>query len=102
MCKWNDTVRMTIPEGMCTDRINKTISVDRCIADQIKMLWEYGIETTGCCCGHGKDVPNVIVADYLKEEDISRILELLGKNDLRNWKVLQWQLRDVGESRGEE
>lgn len=26
--------------------------IDGCIADAIKELWNKGIETTGCCCGH--------------------------------------------------
>ena len=30
------------------------ISMDRCLAGQIIDLWEAGIRTYGCCCGHGK------------------------------------------------
>lgn len=29
-----------------------TICVDKCIVACIERLWEIGIETTGCCCGH--------------------------------------------------
>ena len=31
---------------------SSTICVDRCIAEEVKCLWSYGIRTTGCCCGH--------------------------------------------------
>lgn len=29
-----------------------TVCVDNCIVDAIQQLWDKGIETTGCCCGH--------------------------------------------------
>lgn len=29
-----------------------TVCVDQCIKDLILELWDKGIETTGCCCGH--------------------------------------------------
>lgn len=28
------------------------INVDKCLIKEILDLWEMGIETTGCCCGH--------------------------------------------------
>lgn len=30
------------------------ICVDRCLEDEIQFLWELGIVTTGCCCGHNQ------------------------------------------------
>ncbi len=30
----------------------KGICVDRCLESEIKELWDKGIITTGCCCGH--------------------------------------------------
>ena len=32
---------------------NRLISVDSCIAAELCSLWRRGIETLGCCCGHG-------------------------------------------------
>ncbi len=29
------------------------VSVDKCLLPEILKLWELGIKTTGCCCGHG-------------------------------------------------
>ena len=29
-------------------------NIDKCLLPEILRLWEIGIKTTGCCCGHGK------------------------------------------------
>ena len=29
------------------------VCIDQCIVKAIKDLWSKGVETTGCCCGHG-------------------------------------------------
>lgn len=31
----------------------KYVSIDKCLIHEIIDLWEQGIKTTGCCCGHG-------------------------------------------------
>lgn len=36
--------------------------LDRCIAEEIMILWQLGIITTGCCCGHGTHQPFIGVA----------------------------------------
>jgi hypothetical protein len=38
-----------------TERKPKYIAVDKCLLPEIIRLWERGIKTTGCCCGHGHD-----------------------------------------------
>jgi hypothetical protein len=37
----------------------KYVCIDKCIASEILDLWDAGIETTGCCCGHNKAVPYI-------------------------------------------
>lgn len=37
--------------------------LDRCIAEEVMILWQMGITTTGCCCGHGKLLPYIGVLD---------------------------------------
>lgn len=32
-----------------------TVAIDKCLLPEILKLWEMGIKTTGCCCGHGKE-----------------------------------------------
>lgn len=50
----------------------KTICVDICIALEITSLWQAGIRTTGCCCGHGKALGYIGVW----EEDIQRMIDI--------------------------
>lgn len=33
----------------------KYVCIDKCLLPEILHLWEMGIKTTGCCCGHGKE-----------------------------------------------
>lgn len=48
------------------------ICVDACLKDEILNLWSLGISTTGCCCGHNKNLPYIGVID----EDIEKMKEL--------------------------
>lgn len=36
------------------DKLKERVTVDECLADEIENLWDNGIKTTGCCCGHGR------------------------------------------------
>lgn len=49
------TIRYNTPES----KVRKQVSVDACLADEIMHLWERGIITTGCCCGHNKGEPYI-------------------------------------------
>jgi hypothetical protein len=40
-------------------RCPPNVSIDGCIAGEIKYLWDIGIETTGCCCGHNYRRPYI-------------------------------------------
>jgi len=57
MCNKRSTRRITIN--------GKTVRVDACIAGLIRSLNDYGIETLGSCCGHGK-YPLTIVYRFNK------------------------------------
>lgn len=54
------------------DKPIQAIYVDRCLADEIQSLWNNGITTTGCCCGHNLLLPYIGVI----EEDWIRMIEL--------------------------
>lgn len=56
---------LTMPNG-------KDVSVDNELVDEVKYLWSLGIETNGCCCGHGEQMPYIGVYD----EYIPLMLEL--------------------------
>lgn len=68
------------PNGIC---------VDACIAAAIGMLWSHKVETRGCCCGHNRENPSVVLSE---SEDGDRVKQLLADNDGRQWHVMQWRL----------
>ena len=81
------------------DNEAKNVSVDACIANQIRLLWANGIWTGGCCCGHNGEFFNdqpydgdpYVILD--EGEDPASAVALLKQHDPnRNWRVLQWQL----------
>lgn len=49
---------LTVPDGLEIVRNapgaepKVVVPVDPCLADEVRELWEMGIVTTGCCCGH--------------------------------------------------
>lgn len=40
-----------------------TKGIDACVADIIKALNNSGIDTLGCCCGHGRIPGSILLAD---------------------------------------
>lgn len=92
----------------CDSKKYKTnILVDECLADEIESLWNKGIRTAGCCCGHGKYLGfiNVYQDDiekmehlgyqhYIFEDDFGgekRKDTFLGAD----WRILLWNIQEV-------
>lgn len=48
------------------------VDIDKCLVNEIKHLWDVGIRTYGCCCGHGIDRGMINV----DERDANRMVEL--------------------------
>lgn len=46
---------------------NNEIEVDDCIVDEIKELWEKGIHTCSCCCGHNNEFLAHIMVQEIDE-----------------------------------
>lgn len=44
---WSYDRKRRLREGLTS-----TVCIDQCIVDAVKEIWNKGIETTGCCCGH--------------------------------------------------
>lgn len=61
----------------------ETICIDGCIVDEIQKLWDNKVYTLGCCCGHGKNRPSVVIDSIL---DAKITQKLLGDG----WDVLVW------------
>ena len=38
------------------------VGIDRCLADEVAALWDAGVATIGCCCGHGAVDPYIQVS----------------------------------------
>lgn len=96
MCEWNKQVVVELPAFMWIELTRKNISLDLCIIPEIKALWDVGIPTRGCCCGHGKDLPSVIISSGARDGQIQLAVQILEKMDKRRWFVLQWRLNTVG------
>jgi len=62
---YDNQVTLPVPEHMSPrrnclgDLLAQSICVDTCLAGEIQELWEAGIHTTGCCCGHNKHEPYI-------------------------------------------
>jgi hypothetical protein len=48
------------------------ICLDACISQEVQDLWDLGITTTGCCCGHNQIAGFIGVID----EDIPKMKEM--------------------------
>ena len=73
MCKWGTdaVVRLAVPMPVSG---RTEIKVDACIAPLVQALNDAGIETVACCCGHGRAVGRIDLAD-------GRILEIRRSDD---------------------
>lgn len=70
-CAYNIMLPYLVSDG--SDKMEpKTVAVDKCLLPEILKLWEAGIKTTGCCCGHGRNQPFIGV----REEYIPQMKDL--------------------------
>lgn len=67
MCEWGTTTDLLVPipanlaaEGALTW---KTKPVDSCIAPIVDALNKGGVFTASCCCGHGRQAPEIVLHD---------------------------------------
>mgnify|MGYP000066900584 CR=1 FL=1 len=67
-----------VGEGYCNQPVlyplgrDRLIYVDRCMIPELQSLWNRGIKTGGCCCGHGEDDGFIQVS----QECVEAMLEL--------------------------
>lgn len=57
LLRYKNQVLLELPESRERSRrlaagLSSQVCIDPCIEDVIKYLWDKGIETLGCCCGH--------------------------------------------------
>jgi hypothetical protein len=98
MCEWGDTVKMqlVIPARLShsVKAYRKVVDVDRCIAPLVKALNDAGIRTVASCCGHGKGMGNIALADG-RELEICPDFEAARRID-----VMWDHLKGEGETNG--
>jgi len=70
--EYKNQVELTLQKHMKEYWNKETICIDSCLVDEIKMLWDMGIITTGACCAHNESLPYIGVIDY----HISNMLDL--------------------------
>lgn len=75
MCEWGNDVEVKLFKPKEFSK-KTTERVDSCLAPLVQMLNDYGIETRGCCCGHGKSRAEIMI--HFRHIDIEPI-EVDGK-----------------------
>lgn len=69
---YDKTTRLEIPKELNLYKERTHISVDTCMVSEILYLWENGIGTYGCCCGHNTQLPMI----NIREEDLEKVKEM--------------------------
>lgn len=76
---YDNQIMLPIPKHMKEYKNNRIeagltpfICIDKCLEKEIEYLWDLGIKTTGCCCGH--NVHKGFIGVY--NEDIENMKEL--------------------------
>lgn len=96
MCQWNTSDVVALPPNVDTSKEVRSVSLDRCLVPAIKAIWAAGFETLGCCCGHGKEPPSVIIPEGHSGTDVEAISGVLRRVDPeRSWQIMQWKLTTV-------
>ena len=72
-CAYNIMLPYLVVDPTTGRREAKTVAIDKCLLPEILGLWERGIKTTGCCCGHGRGEMSFI---GVREEFIPKMKEL--------------------------
>ena len=74
------------------------VSIDACIAKVIRHLWDNGIETVSCCCGHNgviDDKPTIILPANSSTEHADIVREIIKQVDDREFELLSWKLTEI-------
>ena len=67
----NQTV-LQYPNWFVSEKKVRAVGIDNCLLEEIKQLWESGIQTTESCCGHNVAPAYISVVD----EHIEKMMEL--------------------------
>jgi hypothetical protein len=85
--------KLKLPDIIDTGRINRFVYIDNGIEEVIQYLWSKEIQTRGCCSGHGKENPSIVIAEGYTDEEVEKIKEMIYEKDsIRDWDIYQWKL----------
>jgi hypothetical protein len=88
-------VKLKLPKYLQKYRTTNTVCIDKEIVPVIKFLWKNKIETLGCCSGHNKALPSIVISEHYKKAEIREIRKLIFEVDSRRWDIFQWKLTKV-------
>lgn len=71
-------------------------SIDACMAPLIARLWDAGVGTLGCCCGHGTRAAAVLLSDV---GDRNQAMQIASETYGREVRIEVWTLSLVGVAR---
>lgn len=86
---------LKLPKDIATYKKCRDIPVDYEIVNTIKYLWKNKIQTLGCCSGHGKENPSIVITDGYNDKEIKEIEKIILKVDKQKWNILQWRIKKV-------
>jgi hypothetical protein len=92
-CRWSADPTTGAPELVLDqsryfpDTAKPSVSIDRCIAETVEMLWAHGIRTNHACCGHNGRFGTASVG-IVEAHSVPRAAELLRTKDGRQWRII--------------
>jgi len=82
MGSYDNQVTLKMPDG-------QLMGIDKCIAEEIKYIWSWGVKTTGCCCGHNIQEGYIGVIDkdteFMKKSGYRVLFNKESLSDERNF-----------------
>ena len=100
MGSYDNQVTLKMPNG-------ELMGIDKCIAEEVKYIWSWGVKTTGCCCGHNiqegyigvidKDIEIMKMGGYkvrINKQDLSNENSFIPKSHYENSKLDYFDYED--------
>lgn len=87
------TVQLKPPKEWNSEK--ESICIDACIADTIQHLWNHGIVTLGCCCGHGRMTPDIVLDQNCSKATADIVRKRITEVDDRDFTLFSWKLVTV-------
>ena len=87
----NKQITLNLPKDIDVHKEYRTVSIDIEIVKSMKHLWKHHIQTLGCCSGHNKVNPSIVISDEYSNRNIKRIKKIISTKDIHEWDIFQWR-----------